>query len=112
MTQAELHAALESTGLLVAYHHFAEGSGVDPPYIVYLVSDATGWGSDERNEIKRTSYLVELYTDKKDLETQAKIESLFNVRGIRFGSVEGYIDSEKLYQVVYTIEFTQKIRGL
>jgi hypothetical protein len=113
MTPAELYQALAILGLPVAYHHFIdtpENPAPVPPYIVYLEADSDAWGSDERNEIKRVAYLVELYTLKKDLENQASLESLFNERGIRFGCIEAYIDSEKLYQAAYTIEFISKVR--
>jgi hypothetical protein len=108
MTPAELYQTLKTLGLPVAYHHFIDTPA--PPYIVYLEFDSNAWGSDERNEVKRTAYLVELYTLKKDLETQEKLESLFNERGIKFGCIETFIESEKLYQAAYTIGFTTKIR--
>lgn len=113
MTPAELYQALKTLGLPVAYHYFIdtpESPAPAPPYIVYLEFDSNAWGSDERNEVKRTAYLVELYTLKKDLETQEKLESLFNERGIKFGCIETFIESEKLYQAAYNIGFTTKIR--
>lgn len=110
MDEAALNALLKTTGLPVAYHHFT--SGVSPPYIVYLVKDGEARGSDERNEIKQATYLVELYTVKKDPELQASLETLFNERGIDYQVFETYIESERLFQVTYTIRFTTKIRRI
>lgn len=113
MTPAELYQALKTLGLPVAYHHFVdtpENPAPIPPYIVYLEADSGAWGSDERNEIKRTVYLVELYTLRKDLEVQEKLESLFNEKGIKFGCIETFIESEKLFQAAYNIQFITKIR--
>jgi len=112
MTHEELYALLKSTGLPVAYHHFTgtpDASVPSPPYIVYLEDGSDAWGSDDQNGIKRTGYLVELYANKKDPESQEKIEALFNARGIGFSCIETYISTEKLYQAAYTIEFVSKI---
>lgn len=110
MDEAVLKALLELAGLPVAYHHF--DSHIRPPYIVYLVVDAAAWGSDERNGIKRTGYLVELYTLKRDPALQASLETLFNERGISYRISEGFIKSEGLYQAAYAISFTKKIRRI
>jgi hypothetical protein len=106
--EAKLFALLKTTGLPVAYHHFV--SPPSPPYIVYLVDNGEGRGSDERNEIKQTGYIVELYTAKKDLASQAKIETLFDERGIDYTFYETFLESEGLYQGAYHIESTIKIR--
>lgn len=108
MDEAQLYSLLETTGLPVAYHHFVAPPAI--PYIVYLEDEAEGWGSDERNEIRRTLYLVELYTKKKDPTTQRLLESLFDDRGIKYKLYETYIESENLYQAVYHVEFVTKIR--
>lgn len=108
MDEATLFTLLKTTKLPVAYHHFT--SPPSPPYVVYLVDSSEGRGSDERNEVKQTSFLVELYTVKKDLVSEAKIEKLFDDRGIGYTVSEIHLDTEGLYQVVYHIEFTRKIR--
>ncbi|QBX21883.1 hypothetical protein Javan599_0030 [Streptococcus phage Javan599] len=46
---------------------------------------------------------MELYTTKKDLATEQKVESLFDSHLIYFEKVETYISSEKLYQITYYI---------
>lgn len=108
MDEVTLFNLLKSTGLPVAYHHFK--TPPDPPYVVYLVADAEVWGSDHRNELNRTSYLVELYTTRKDIAAQSLIESLFDELGFEYSFNEVYIESESLYQVAYSIELTTKIR--
>lgn len=110
MAPKDLHDLLKETGLPVAYHHFKNPPAL--PYIVYLVDAVEARGSDERNEIKRITYLVELYTDKKEPELQASLETLFNERGIEYQVFETYIESEGLFQASYTIRFTTKIRRM
>ncbi|QBX18222.1 hypothetical protein Javan405_0027 [Streptococcus phage Javan405] len=46
---------------------------------------------------------MELYTTKKDLETEQKVESVFDSHLIYFEKVETHISSEKLYQITYYI---------
>ena len=47
---------------------------------------------------------IELYTDKKDPETEKKLEDLLTGSGIFFEKTETFIDSEKLYEVLYLFE--------
>lgn len=107
MDEAALFTLLRTTDLPVAYHHYISPPSL--PYIIYLVAEADAWGSDERNEVLSKTYLVELYSKNKDLASQRKIEAVFNERGIEYGLIEAYIESEGLYQAVYTIEFITKI---
>ena len=46
---------------------------------------------------------VELYTDLKDPETE-KLEAVLDERGIFYEKTEVWIESEKLYEVLYTFE--------
>jgi hypothetical protein len=46
---------------------------------------------------------VELYTLKKDLEIETKMDDLFDSHSIFFDKVETYISTEKLYQITYYI---------
>lgn len=108
MTQTELYQALKSLGMPAAYHHFNKPP--KPPYIVYLVADAEGYGSDDRNEIKRTGYLIELYTAHKDPANQQVVEAMLDAKGVPYLLYEQHIESENLYQATYHIGFTNKIR--
>ena len=89
--------------LPVAYHHFEEGSRPSPPYLVYLVTDSDNHGADNWTYHKQNNLQVELYTIKKDLAAEEKVESLFDSHLIYFEKVETYISSEKLYQITYYI---------
>lgn len=108
MTQAELFQTLKALGMPVAYHHFS--APPKTPYIVYLVADADAYGSDDRNEIKRTGYTIELYTDYKDPASQQVVENMLDNKGINYLLYETHIESENMYQAAYHVEFTTKIR--
>ncbi|KIR03807.1 hypothetical protein P261_02622 [Lachnospiraceae bacterium TWA4] len=47
---------------------------------------------------------MELYTDKKDLDVENKVTSILNKHGIFYTQTEMWIESEKLYEVVFTFE--------
>lgn len=53
-------------------------------------------------EIK-TGY-IELYTDCKDLSAEQHIEAVLNQHGIFYEKSETWIESEKLYEVLYSFE--------
>lgn len=102
MTQDELYNLLKSTGLPVAYHHFKNPPNL--PYIVYLFTYSNNYGADNKVYSKINNYQVELYSDKKDLESEKLIEELFDENGIFYEKSETYIESEDLYQVLYEIQ--------
>ena len=47
---------------------------------------------------------VELYTDKKDIILEEKLEAVLEGRGLFYNKTESYIESEKLYEVLYELE--------
>ena len=101
MDEATLFNLLKSTGLPVAYHHFA--SPPSPPYIVYLFSYSSNFGADNRVYNKQSNYQVELYSTKKDPASEKLLEDLFDDNDIYWEKTETYIESEGLYQVLYEI---------
>ena len=47
---------------------------------------------------------VELYTDQKDPDVEAKVEAVLDAAGIFYNKSEVWIQSEKLYEVLYSME--------
>ena len=47
---------------------------------------------------------LELYTDKKEIETEKNIEEALLQHRIYWNKTETWIDSEKLYEVLYSFE--------
>ena len=47
---------------------------------------------------------VELYTDKKDPVTEARLEGVLDRHDIFYDKSEVWIESERLYEVLYTFE--------
>ena len=106
MTQAELYQALKSIGLPIAYHHF-EGTDLNPvpapPYIVYLFAYSGDLIADNINYVEISNFQVELYTTKKDLQSEALVQSKLKALELPYSKSETWIESEKMYQVIYQI---------
>ena len=95
---------LEETGLPFAYDHFAEGESPDPPFICYLVPNSDNFSADGKVYYKINELHIELYTDCKDLSAEQKLENVLDAYDIYYEKSEVWIESEKLYEVLYTFE--------
>lgn len=107
MNQAELLTALKSLGLPVAYSEFVdtlENPAPSPPYITYQSTSDSDFKADNQNYVDIGNYQVELYTKKKDLVTEKKVQDLFKSLRIPYARAESKIESEGLFQVVYLIQ--------
>jgi hypothetical protein len=100
----EIINILEELGLPFAYDHFAEGEGPDPPFICYRCSNSNNFAADGSVYFPITEIDIELYTDQKDPATEKKLEDALKENDIFFDKTETWIDSEKLYEVLYSFE--------
>ncbi len=87
-----------------AYDHFAEGEAVDPPFICYLLPESDNFAADGKVYFKANEVHIELYTDTKDLSVEQQVEAVLDEHGIYYDRSEVWIESEKLYEVLYTFE--------
>lgn len=104
MTLEELAGLVRKTGIPSAYDHFAEGESLDPPFICYLLPGSSNFAADGRVYFKGSEARIELYTDRKDLKSEAVVEEALDSAGIFYNRLEAWIGSEKLYEVVYSFE--------
>lgn len=100
----ELIAIMTKSGLPFAYDHFAEGESPDPPFICYLLPGSDNFAADGKVYFKINEVHLELYTDTKDLSVEQKLEDLLDEHGIFYEKSETWIDSEKLYEILYQFE--------
>ena len=104
MTKADVPQMIRSMGIPFAYDHFAEGESPDPPFLVYLYPGSDNFAADGTVYFKRDKLHVELYTDKKDDDLEDRVESILNRNGLYYNKTETWIQSEKLYEVLYQTE--------
>ena len=105
MLQADLKKLLDQTGLPVTYSHWAKGQEPSLPYVAFVRTDSTTSGSDYGCELRWDVYNIELYSHQKDLAAETKLESVLDAAGIQYECYEEYLDTEDLYQTVYTVNF-------
>ena len=100
----ELLAMLNEVGIPFAYDHFTEGESPEPPFICYLLPQSDHFSADGKVYYKISGVHIELYTDIKDLSVEQKVEAVLDTHGIFYEKSEVWIESEKLYEVLYTFE--------
>ena len=98
----ELLQILSETQIPFAYHHFAEGESPEPPFICYLLPGSNNFSADGKVYYKINEVHIELYTDLKDLAVEQQLEEVLDEHGIFYNKSETWIESEKLYEVLYT----------
>lgn len=95
---------LERVGIPFAYDHFAEGESPDPPFICFLLPASDNFSADGQVYYKVTEVHIELYTDLKDPQLEARLEAALDECGIFYDKNEIWIESERLYQVLFSFE--------
>ncbi|AQY41677.1 hypothetical protein P4V88_01710 [Bacillus thuringiensis] len=104
VTLGEFIKILEATGYPVAYSHFTATPGnpvPEPPYICFLVDGSANLMADNKVYHKINDLNIELYTIKKDLVAEAKLEEVLDDHEIPYDSYGIFIESEKLFQKTY-----------
>jgi hypothetical protein len=101
MTLAQLYNLLKATGYPVAYSHFSATPSI--PFVTYLVSYSSNFNADNKVLQKIDNVQVELYTNKKDLAAESKLENILDNNEIPYDSTESFIESEGLFQKNYEV---------
>lgn len=107
MTYGEIVNMLDATGFPVAYDHFQEGEAPNPPFIVFLFPRSNNFSADGRVYKKINSLDIELYTDLKQPDVEAQVETVLDEHNIFYNKTEVWIPDEKLYEVVYSTDLLQ-----
>ncbi|MED1299817.1 hypothetical protein P4U65_04510 [Bacillus pacificus] len=104
MNLIELKKILDATGYPVSYSHFTATPTKPvpaPPYICFLVDGSANLMADNKVYHKINDLNIELYTTKKDLVAEAKLEKVLDDHEIPYDSYGTFIESEKMYQKIY-----------
>ena len=99
---------LQEMQIPFAYHHFAEGEAVNPPFICYLLPGSNNFSADGKVYFKINEVRIELYTDLKDLAVEQQVEDILDKYEIFYNKSETWIEGERLYEVLYTFEMEVK----
>lgn len=98
----DLYILLSRLEIPVAYSHFL--TMTTPPFITYKRISSDNFEADNKTYYKQAKYHIELYTKERNTNLENELETLLDNNDIAYEIVsETYIDSEKIYQVVYEI---------
>lgn len=106
MTLKALYTLLTSiTGFAnkVAYRAFPEGAAPELPFIVYYVENSDNFLADGKVYLQKNEVVIELYTQNKDVASEALLEAALDGAFVPWQKYEEYIDSEHMYQISYEI---------
>ena len=119
MTYEQIAEMMEEMELPFAYHHFAEGESPKPPFLLFLSPGENTFSADNQmyfsfkhpedqllgfDTVRETVFGIELYTDVKNPELENQIEQVLKRHKIYYTKSEVWIESEKLYEVLYETE--------
>ena len=104
MTYEEINEMMVETGFPFAYHHFSEGESPRPPFALFLSPGENTFGADNLMYHSFKQLDIELYTDRKSPEAEERLEDVLRQHNIYYTKTESWIESEKLYEVLYEME--------
>lgn len=104
MTYEQIASMIESIGLPFTYYQFAEKEVPAPPFIVFWYPGNADDFADNVNYGRVVELNIELYSDNKDFTQEAAVERILTAAGLAFEKSETYIDSERMYEVLYETE--------
>lgn len=100
----ELVRIIQEIQIPFAYDHFAEGESPEPPFICYLIPRSDNFAADGRVYFKLNEVRIEMYTDFKDISLESRVEDVLDRHEIFYNKSETWIQSEKLYEVMYSFD--------
>ena len=103
MTHEEVMQMLSELDIPFAYHHFAEGGSPDPPFICFLFPGSDNFAADNIVYAAFQNLNIELYTDEKNKELEATVEDVLTAHELFWQKSEVWIETEKLYEVLYQL---------
>lgn len=74
-------------------------------FMCYLLSESRNFAADGQVYHKINEVRLEIYTDREDLGLEARVEGMLDAHGIFYNKSEVWIESERLYEVLYSFEW-------
>lgn len=104
MTFQDISTMVNSMGFPYNYLQFKENSAPALPYVLFYYPQRDDVIADNKNYALKTALNVELCTEEKDFEAETDVEAVLISHEIPFTKTETYIDSEKMYLILYEME--------
>lgn len=104
MSYEDISRMIESIGLPYAYYQFPQGTRKKPPFICFLYPQDNDFIADNMNYVKVEQLTIELYQETFDDTVEAQVEAVLQGNGMVWTKDRVPIDTEKLYETIYTME--------
>ena len=104
MSTDQIKDMLSEVGLPYEYDHFTTHNWIEPPFLVWRIPESDNFNADGIAYVKIDVLNIELYSDTKDWDNEKKIEDVLEKYGISYQKIGEYLDSEKMYEVLYEME--------
>lgn len=101
MQLKEIKNILAEAGLPLTYYQWPEKDAPQLPYIVWYIPGSDNFDADNSVYQKIVALNVELYTEAKNFDAEATLEAVLDSAGLVWEKTEDYIDSERMYEVLY-----------
>lgn len=88
----------------VAYRAFPEKEAPRLPFICYLETSTHNFYADGKVYSNTSIVDIELYSRFRDTTSETKLENVLRSNGITWTKDIEYIDSERCYETIYTVE--------
>lgn len=108
MQYTDIKNLLAQTGLPVTYYSWPEDDPLHPvpalPYIVWYLPGSENFSADDKVYQQIQTLNIELYTETKEFATEKALEAVLDAAFLLWDKTETYIDTEHMFQVLYTME--------
>lgn len=104
MTYMDLIEEMEALGFPCVYHSFKNPPPL--PYTIVFFTYNNDFIADNYNYQNIGNYQLEYYNSKKYPPDEKKIENRLKELRLPYSKTEVFLESEKMYQVLYEIQLT------
>lgn len=104
MRYDEINTMMAATSMSSTYYEWPIGNVPALPYLVWYLPGSENFTADDKVYQKIDTLNIELYTENKDFTAEATVEAVLDANYMAWDKAEAYIESERMYQVLYTME--------
>lgn len=104
MRYQDVNEMIAEIGLPYAYYQFPQKTEQPAPFICFLYPAGNDFIADNENYQKIEQLTIELYQDYFDETVEERVETVLKERKLVYAKDRVVIDSEKLFETIYTTE--------
>lgn len=104
MTFKEVALMVDEIGVPSAYYQFKENTEQATPFVCFFFPNNNDFLADNKSYQRIEHLVIELYTDNKDFEMEANVETVLANHEMVWTRGEEWIDSERMHEVVYEMD--------